>query len=423
MPKSLICFLLVAIVFGIAFLPVKVLATDSESLARSEITAAEWQIQQASSIIDDFWQNITDCTQREAEKDINLALARLREAKSYLQEGNYNMSLRQACSSLFLAARSKYRVYLNMTNLRIQKANETIQSIPWHLGKPSYAIDILQNATKIYRDQEILSYFESDLYAEDVFQQYESTQYVVYTRMEEAIKELFLNSQSAYNLAAKAEGLGILYQNEQNQIFFSISLTVAACLGLSFVAGIVLGVYSGPRFRRRISNWRKKRRAINIPFEYLSDTERRYCVIIIETSGVLVTAILTLGAITGAVMQQVKFVYTFIGYMFEYALPFILSAILGIATLYIDKKRGKFPDLFDSTVALFISGWFGLSWLFGLAKDYESLAPGWYYILPLSGLLFRFGTSLVISFVIVYLLKKRMRRKGKYLSLLPSSNT
>ena len=185
----------------------------------------------------------------------------------------------------------------------------------------------------------------------------------------------------------------------------------------------MLGVYRGSSIRYRISEWRKKRGKTHMPIERLSGTEQRYCTIIIETSGVLITALLTLGALTGAVMQQVKYVYIFIGYMFEYALPFIFSAISGVITLYAGKKRGRFPDLFDATVAFFITGWLSFSWLFGLAKDYESLAPGWYYILPLPGLVFRFVVLLVASFLIVYILKKKVRsRSGKYLSLSPTSD-
>ena len=232
--KISIYLLLLLAIWGFVFRLVEVYATDWETLARNEINSAEWQIREASDVLEEFWSNVTDDTRREASKDINLALDRLRDAKSRLQTGEYNMSLREACNSLFLAARSKYRIYLNMTNLRIEKANETIRDIPWYLGKPWYAIDVLQNATKIYKDQEISHYFEHLPYAEDVLQQYESTQYIVFNRMEEARKELFSNEYSAYNLATKAENLAILYQNEQCEVFWQIFAVVAFCLFFAF---------------------------------------------------------------------------------------------------------------------------------------------------------------------------------------------
>lgn len=405
--KISIFLLLLLAICGAMFQPVEVYAEDLESLARNTIASAKWKIQEASDALEKFWNNVTDDTRREANKDINLARDRLRDAEWRLQEEEYNMSLREACSSLFLGARSKYRIYLNMTNLRIEKANETIRNIPWYLGKPWYAIDVLENATRIYKDHEVPGYFEHELYAEDAFELHEMTQYVVFTRMEQAIRELFLDDHSAYNIAAKAENLAILYQNEQNKVFWQIIQMVAVCLALSFLVGLILGVYHGPRIRRRISKWRKKRKKPSPLIEHLSENEQRYCLIIVETSGVLVTALLTLGALVGAVMQQVKYVYMFIGYMFEYTFPFIFSALLGIVTLYTGAKRRRFPDLFDITIALFMSGWFSFVWLFGLAKEYESLRPGWYYILPLPGLLFRFVVSLLVASIIVYIMKKK----------------
>ena len=406
--KISIFSLLFLTIWGSIFQSFDVYALDWENLARNTIGSAERKIQETSDVLVRFWDNMTDDTRRKVNEDINSAYDRLDDAEWWLQQGDYNTSLRDASTSLFLGARSKYRIYLNMTKLRIEETNETIQNVPWYLGKPWYAIDVLQNATEIYEEQEIPSYLGGSLYAEDVYQQYEMTQYVV-TRIEQIIRKLFSDDDSVYNMAVKAENLAMQYQNEQNKVFSQIFLMVVVSLALSFAVGLILGVFSGPRIRHRVSKWRMKLKKPHVSFEQLSKTEQRYCIIIVETSGVIVTALLTLGALIGAVMQEVKYVYVFIGYMFEYALPFVFSALLGIITLYSGAKSRGFFDLYGITVAVFLSGWMSFSWLFVLARAYESIAPGWYYPIDPRSIIFRFAITLAVSFFIVLLLKKKVR--------------
>jgi len=138
----------------------------------------------------------------------------------------------------------------------------------------------------------------------------------------------------------------------------------------------------------------------------LSEKEQKYCLIIIETSILLITALLTLGALIGAVLQQVSYVYIFIGYMFEYSILFIGSALLGVIALYMGTKSTRTFNIIDIASIFFISGLFSFGWLFWLAKNYETITQGWHYIMSFEGLLWRLGVSLLLAFLVVSIIKK-----------------
>jgi len=379
------------------------------SIAKNQISNADFKIKEAHNSLQEFWNNVTDFTRRKVVEDLSKAQEYLRDARWEFQAENYNSSLRQACNSLFYAARAEYRIYLNMTYLSLQEANETIQRIPWYLGKPWYAMDVLENATKIHDKNAIYDYFERDLYHPDVYQQYESTNYVVYQRMDNAIEELFSGEYSAYNLAIKAKGLAIGYQVEQQRIFTPIFMIVVVCLLLSFGLGLVLGVYRGHRVRKRISEWWSRRKERPQPTEEeLSENERKYCLLIVEASGALVTALITIGAMVGAVLQYVKYVYMFIGYMLGFALPFVVSGILGFLTLLRGTKSQKtLLSSYKWTVCLFIAGWINFIFLLFLSRAYEEIIPGWYYALTIESILIQFSLSILISWLLVSYFQKK----------------
>lgn len=415
----LACTLLLLVMSALLIQPLRVYATDTEEQARNEINTSEYKMGGSSSTLTAYWNNITADTQKGATEDINLALSRLHDAKTSLQTGEYNSSLREASRSLFLAVRAEYRVYLNMTNMKIEEANETISHIPWYLGKPWHAIDLLQNATVAYQQQEILDYFTHEPYNEDPSLLLEEVHYIVFTRIEgQAIPNLFSNKQSAYNLAAESENLAVAYRDEQSGIFGTFCLIGAIGFAIALSTGLVLGIHAGPTLRHRFSTWRTGSRRAFTPLERMSTNDRSFSLVIVEASGIIVTALFTLGALTGAVMQQVKYVYQFIGYMFAYALPFIFSAVMGICALYLDQRRRRFPDLFDLTVTFFISGWFSFAFLLGLATQYESAPPNLYFIVPFSYMVATFVISFVLSLAFVAILRKINRKLStKYLSL------
>lgn len=415
--------MLVYVLLAIALLvtiiePSKVRADDVAERANGEISNAEYELQIVNSnALMKYWNNISADAQRDASNDSSLALTDLQNARIYLSAGFYNLSLQETCRSLFLAGQCEYQVYRSMASLKIEEANKTLSNIPWYLGKPWYAIDILQNATAEFKAQNTSSFTEMP-YSDNVTILADLVQNYVYQTIEEqAIPKLFSNPNSAYNLASKSENLAIAYRDEQNGSFWTLfSIGVIFPSIVFFLIGLVLGIQKGENIIRRLRAWRVKRGRTVVPLEKLSKRERDFGLRIVDASGLMVTALFTIGAITGAVMQQVRYVYQFIGYNFEFALPFICSAVIGIFNLYVDQRR-RFPDLFDLTIAFFTSGWVGfVLWLLGLTSQYASLSQNLYYIIPPSYMLFTLTVSFAVSLCLVYLLRRGRKRSTKYLS-------
>jgi hypothetical protein len=417
--RLLACALLVLALLATMIGPSKVHAQDFADQANSEIFTANYKLQDVySNVLMKYWNNISSETQGVASNDTNLAMSYLQSARQLLSPGFYNWSLQEACQSLYMAGQCEFRVYFDMAGLEIEKANETISNIPWYLGKPWYAMDILQNATAEYEAQNSSNFIDMP-YSDNVTILANLVSYQVYNSIEEqAIPKLFSNSDSAYALASKAENLAVAYKNDQNGSFWTLfSIGVILPSVILFLIGLAVGILKGETVRRRFHAWRAKRGRTFVSFANLSERERDFALKVVETSGAMVMALFTIGAVTGAVLQQVRYVYQFIGYNFEFALPFICAAVLGIFNLYVDQRR-NFPDLFDFTTALFTSGWVGfILWLFGLATQYQSLSQNLYYIIPPSYMLFTLIVSFAISFFFLSLLRRGRKMPTKYLSL------
>jgi hypothetical protein len=105
--------------------------------------------------------------------------------------------------------------------------------------------------------------------------------------------------------------------------------------------------------------------------------------IIIESSIVFVSIFSTLGLLYGAVSNDFKSNYYYLGYMLYYSLPFILACFMGVVYFLTLKNNRKLAEaISDAEVAFFITGLMMIIWLATSAAG-TMMLPASYVFFPL----------------------------------------
>ena len=122
---------------------------DTQGNAASQIVSARSQLDATFQRITPFWNNITDVTRANVTLDLSQSYHSLQMSMTSYAAGFFNDSITQSVWSEFMAARAEYRVFLDMAWQRILLANQTIASIPRNIPQPTFAVQLLSNATSI----------------------------------------------------------------------------------------------------------------------------------------------------------------------------------------------------------------------------------------------------------------------------------
>jgi len=350
---SLVAILLTCILIGI--LASEVNASTEYDRVKHLLSVANQEMGTALETFRTFQGNIGSEARDSILEDIQSARVSHNDALLELSNGNINSSLLLAANSLFMASRSQYRIYLEIVQLKISEANATIMAVPWYLGKPQYAIEVLNNASTIYlnslgffdyyRDKARVDPFDPER-AENAADAAESFM----TSKNEAIRKLYTNDNSAFRLATKAENLAREYGEEENVVVTRI-LQIS---GLVVVAFLITGFAIGTRYGNRVMNYfRNLKMAVRIRHPVAPLTIGHA----IRASGQLMVvnaSVLVVFGILQSVLQvwgktfSIVFVSTLIYFLIYPMIVFIFAIGIGLYST----RRANQPGLISSYLCL-----------------------------------------------------------------------
>jgi hypothetical protein len=111
--------------------------------------------------------------------------------------------------------------------------------------------------------------------------------------------------------------------------------------------------------------------------------------VIIEASIVFISIFTTLSLLFGAISSDFKSVYSYLGYMLYYSLPFILACFFGIISSIIEQSDLKFTKLLvEIEVAFFLTGLMMVIFLATSAAESVLLPLVYVISVPFFGLVF-----------------------------------
>lgn len=132
-----------------------------------------------------------------------------------------------------MAARAEYRVFLDMSWQRILLANQTITSIPRHIPQPTYAVELLANATSIYRQYyyaQLLGVIGGETYDAEI------------QALLSAEGPLYSSQGSAFSYATRALQYAQTYRVEQERVWNALTLQMNSQFGFAVLVVICLAV-------------------------------------------------------------------------------------------------------------------------------------------------------------------------------------
>ncbi len=124
---------------------------DWRQRAQRGIESTEIMRSRVEGTILELEANLTQDELSPSRKDLKESSDYLNRARRYLNDGLYNRSITESSLATLEVTRAEYRAYLSLVNRSLISANSTIQSVPFYLGIPQYARDILVNATEGYQ--------------------------------------------------------------------------------------------------------------------------------------------------------------------------------------------------------------------------------------------------------------------------------
>jgi hypothetical protein len=260
---------------------------------------------------------------------------------------SFNESNDLAVMSQFMSARAEYRVFLDLSWTMILLANQTITSLPAYIPKPTYAKELIANATSIY----LRNYYGMLLEVSGGTIQ----KYTVSTMLA-AETDLYSSQASAFNYAKRAFEYAKSYGSEQERVWNMRVLQMNSQFGIAVLIVVIFAVTSsaysiGPgilavcrRLRRRLegANWWP---GVTEEFE-----KERSLNILLRTSGTLIGAIVALLVIMSVLNSlfasqgmaiNLQFAMSFIGGFLGPIITLTLSLVSGAIALFLGpgKKR------------------------------------------------------------------------------------
>jgi len=150
--KNGVKWAILVLLFALPVLIQDVKGLTVQEQAQKVIANIEGQIRAATDDLHFYWDNITDVTRYKALGDIQKAWEYYWGARGLYNIGLYNASLEEAYWAIFVSHRAIYRIFLNIAETRIERANLTISSIPSYIPQPTEAKKKLKQASELYED-------------------------------------------------------------------------------------------------------------------------------------------------------------------------------------------------------------------------------------------------------------------------------
>jgi hypothetical protein len=176
-------------------------ATD-RSGALTQIDNAQIGMQTAFQTVRYFWPNASEAARANATADLARSFDFIRQAEQAADAGVYNSSYQSGVFGEFYAVRATYRMVLDVTYSAIQSANQTLMAIPKEIGKPPEAIELLGNATAIYKNAFYPSMLQVGIAGSGI--SIDSSSRIAANTLQTAIQVLYYSTGSAYSYASKA---------------------------------------------------------------------------------------------------------------------------------------------------------------------------------------------------------------------------
>lgn len=209
-----------------------VYADDPSKKIASEISQTENSLYNFWSLMRDHWANISDDARRLSFEDAYDARFHVSSAKTELEANRFNMSLEFALTAHYLAERSCYRIYADMTWRRIAAAQKAMDEVPPYIPKPPEALNLLEMAKKSY----------NDLYMSLVFQVKwpgfsNVEQYI--RAMPQATHRMFYEEDGPAKLADKAREQTLRYISSQMKVAGSQLSDALSEMRSQFIVSII----------------------------------------------------------------------------------------------------------------------------------------------------------------------------------------
>jgi hypothetical protein len=135
-------------------------AQTVEEQALNTLANAQEEIRAATDDLYYYWTNITIESRYEILGDIQQAWEDYGYAKSSYDAGTFNDSLQEGYWSFLIADRASYRVFLDIAEEHIQRANSTIYNIPSYIPQPTEAKKKLDLAVGLYEEAYLSDVFD-----------------------------------------------------------------------------------------------------------------------------------------------------------------------------------------------------------------------------------------------------------------------
>jgi hypothetical protein len=219
MVKILILVVLMSSFFSYTMSPLPVSVQEDVRFTLYAIYSARDSANSFETLIQDFKGNISNEIKDISYNDINESKLWASKAEEYLDKKSYDDAKKSAYFAWFLAERASFRIYVNVTWTMIQKANETIKKIPNSVEGSSVAQNTLKKSVNKFKNWSIPIVFgvsgpSTHLKGYAVSMNYNK-------------KPLYLDEDSAYQLARQAKEQALIQLNKQTnmrtQIEFSIN--------------------------------------------------------------------------------------------------------------------------------------------------------------------------------------------------------
>jgi len=213
-----ILVLLTSSFFSYTASPLPISVQEDVSFTLYAIDSARDSTSDFETVINHFWSNISDEVRNASYDDVNESKLWSSKAKNYLNVKSYDEAKACAYYSWFLAERASFRIYVNMTWNMIQDANETIKNMPSYIEKPSVAQNTLKKSIDKFKSWSIPVVFgvnEPSFHLKG---------YAV--SMDYNKKPLYLDDDSAYQLARRAKVEALIHLKNQTNLITNIESSI-----------------------------------------------------------------------------------------------------------------------------------------------------------------------------------------------------